>query len=449
MVRSAFGYWCQCPTNVNHLGADSRRMAQNQHPRGARHRRSRRPEFRPGEPVRVSRTLAYFLSIVLAYLLPVSTHGQATSGTILGYVEDPSGSRVPGAEVTAINAATGLSFTSRTGDPGAFALYDLPPGSYQLQVKKAGFKTLSRAGLELHVDQQLRVDAVLELGQYTETLSVSRASPVLQDQSAETGQVLSSGQILDLPLLERNLFDLSLLIPGVVSGAGGNISNYSVSGQREFSNSISLNGAEITGNRNNDTNLRPSLESIEEMKVVTSTYAPEFGRSGAGVIDVQTRSGSNAFHGSLFEFLRTNQTTARTFFAAQPSGLKENDFGATLGGPVRKSRTFFFASYEAKRQRNLFSYLDTTVPAGMIKVLPNGGVDLSGLRDPLTGKEIPIFDPAFYNANYYAEQFPGNVIPADRVSHAGLQVLQKLFAAPNAPGIMNGWFNNYQVSQRY
>src|SRR5579871_1220547 len=173
-----------------------------------------------------------------------------------------------------------------------------------------------------------------------------------------------------------------------------------------------VNGTEVTGNRNNDTNVRPGLESVEEFKAVTSTYAPEFGRAGGGVIAIRTRSGSNGFHGSVFEFLRTDKTTARTFFASQPSGMKENTFGATWGGPLRRNRTFFFGSYEGKRQRDIFSYLGTTVPSQMIAVLPDGSVDLSGLRDPYTGKQIPIFDPEFYNKNYVSEQFPGNIIPA-------------------------------------
>ena len=389
------------------------------------------------------------LCITFAILGPVRLSGQATSGTILGYVSDPRGGRVAGAEVSAIDHGTQLKVDVRTNDDGAFAISDLPPDLYELHVKKLGFAIATRTGLALHIDQQLHLDVVLELDLYKEAVVVPAPEPLLQDQSAETGEVIDSKQILDLPSLGRNFLDLILLIPGVNSGAGGNNANYSVNGQREFSNSIVVNGIEVTGNRNNDTNVRPGLESVEELKAVTSTYAPEFGRSAGGVIDIQTRAGTNAWHGSLFDFVRTNKTTARAFFASEPSGLKENDFGLTLGGPLRKNRTFVFASYEDHRQRNVFSYLDTTVPSNMIKVLPNDGVDLSGLRDPYTGKEIPIFDPSFYSANFYSEQFPGNLIPADRVSKAGLQVLQDLFPKPNAPGIFNGWFNNFQVSQHY
>lgn len=364
-------------------------------------------------------------------------------------VSDPSGARVPEATVNAVNRATGLTFPTRTALDGSFVISQLPPGPYQLQVRKAGFKTMSRIGLEVHVDEQLHLNVALQLGGAADTLEINGAPPALQTQSPGTGVVIGSRQIVDLPLLGRDFLNLTLLVPGITPGAGGNNTNFSVNGQREFANSILVNGIEVTGNRNNDTDVRPSVDAVQEFKADTSGFTPEFGRSGGGVIAVQTRSGSNEFHGTLFEFLRTNATTARTFFAAEPSGLKENDFGGSLGGPVIKDRTFFFAAYEGKRQRDLFSYLDTTVPSGMIQVQPGGDVDLSGLRDPYTGKQIPIFDPAFYNSKFYSSPFPGNVIPAARVSPAGLRVLQQLFPKPNAPGILNGWFNNFQVSQRY
>lgn len=368
---------------------------------------------------------------------------------MFGSVSDPAGARVPDAQVSVTNLETGLVFPTRTARDGLFAVNHIPPGSYRLEVRKPGFKVLSQTGIAMHLDEQLRLKLTLELGALTETVQIPETPSALDTQNAAIGTVIGSRQILDLPLLGRNFLDLTLLVPGVTPGAGGNISNYSVTGQREFANSILVNGVEVTGNRNNDTHVLPSVDAVQEFKALTSDFTPEFGNSGGGVIAIQTRSGSNEFHGDLYEFLRTNDTTARTFFAAEPSGLKQNDFGATLGGPIIKNRTFFFVSYEGQRQRNLFSYLDTTVPWSMIRVLPSGSVDLSGLRDPYTGTPVPIFDPAFYNANYSSSPFPGNIIPAGRVSPAGLRVLQDLFPQPNAPGIFNGWFNNFQASQRY
>ncbi len=388
--------------------------------------------------------------LLLAVVLGSSAvlRAQVNSGSVAGYVVDPSGAAVSGVQITLRNLRTGLDTTRATGAEGQYAFEALPTGPYELAAEKAGFKTLTRTGIDLHIDQQLRVDLQLELGEVTETVTVTAVAPPLQTESAGTGEVITANQIRDLPLLGRNALDLLYLIPGVAAGAGGNAANYSVSGQREFANSIVINGIEVTANRNNDTNVRPSVDSIEEFKAITSSYAAEFGRAGGGVVTIETRSGSNAFHGVAYEFLRTNKTTARNFFAQQPSGLKQNTFGGTLGGQLVRGRTFFFAGYQGQRQRDLFSYLTSTVPNG-VSFPGTGGADLSGLRDPYTGGQIPVFDPQFYNDNYYAQQFPGNVIPASRLSPAGVQVLQKLFPRPNAPGILNGWVNNYQVAQRY
>ncbi len=391
-------------------------------------------------------TLA-LLFLALAAVQPLP--GQAISGSILGVATDSSGALVADARVTVVNTGTGLNQTVHTGHQGDYLVPNLPPGLYAVTVEKDGFRTLHRTSLEISVDQKLRLDVTLSVGDLREQVTVEGRAPLLQTQSVETGQVIQSRQILDLPLLGRNFLDLASLIPGVAAGAGGNIANYSVNGQREFANSILVNGFEVTGNRNNDTNLRPSVDSVEEFKAVTSTYAPEFGRSGGGVFAVQTKSGTNDFHGSLYEFLRTPATTARSPFAQDPSGLKQNNFGVSVGGPIVRNRTFFFAGYEGLRSRDIFSYLDTTVPSQMIGYRADGSVDLSKLIDPYTGKQIPIYDPAFYNANFFSEQFPGNVIPASRVSPAGRQILQKLFPAPNVPGIFNGWFNNFDVQQRY
>ncbi|PWU09699.1 MAG: hypothetical protein C5B51_05895, partial [Terriglobia bacterium] len=389
------------------------------------------------------------LLLTAALLQPVPLNSQATSGAFLGWVSDPAEARVPDVKITATNLSTRLSFTTRTSSAGAFMISGLPPGRYRVEFSKTGFRTTARDNIEMHIDQQLHLDVSLELDVLAQNVLVPAMPAILPMQSTETGEIIESKQILDLPLLGRDFLDLTLLVPGVTSGAGGNNANYSINGQREFANSIVVNGVEVTGNRNNDTNVRPSVEAVAEFKTLTSSYAAEFGRAAGGVIAVLTKSGSNEFHGGIYEFLRRPATTARTFFATEPSRLKENDFGASLGGPLRRNRTFFFVSYEARRQRDVFSYLDTTVPAGMVSILPGGSVDLSGLRDPYTGKQIPIFDPEFYRANYYSSPFPGNVIPASRVSRAGLQVLQELFPRPNAPGIFNGWFNNFAVSQPY
>src|SRR5262249_25882601 len=161
-------------------------------------------------------------------------------------------------------------------------------------------------------------------------------------------------------------------------------------------------------------------------KVVTSAYSAEFGRAAGAVVSIQTKAGSNQYHGTAYEFFRPNNTAALPYSfggADLPSALKHHNFGATFGCPIKKDKLFFFVSYEGFRLRDLFSYLDSVPPAGQINYLPNGDVDLSGMIDPFTGNQVPIFDPQFYGENFFAEQFPGNIIPADRVSAAGKAVL--------------------------
>ena len=237
-------------------------------------------------------------------------------------------------------------------------------------------------------------------GQATETVIASDVMPLMQTQSAATGQVINASDIANMPLLGRDFTDLTLLVPGVVHGEGGNAVNLSVNGQREFGNSIQLNGVEVTGNRNNDTNLRPSVDAMREFKVVTSDYAPEFGRASGAAILLETKAGGNQFHGTAYEFFRPTNTAASSYvFSASDvnhaSQLKQHNFGATIGGRLRKNRDFFFFSYEGVQLRNAEIY-ETTVPTlDQVSFLADGSADLSRLTDPYTGNQIPIFDPLF------------------------------------------------------
>ncbi|MCU1238510.1 MAG: TonB-dependent receptor, plug [Candidatus Solibacter sp.] len=399
--------------------------------------------------MRPSQSLAQLCApLLLAILAGPSLHAQATAGSLLGRVEDPSGAVVPAAAIEARHSQTGLVANTRSDSAGEYWLPALPPGSWQLTVSKAGFGTAIRSGIELAIDQKLRVDIKLTVDAVRHEETVTAQSQALQTQSAETGEVIESRQILDLPLLGRSFLDLARLTSGVVSGSGGNTLNLAVNGQREFANSVVIDGVEMTSNRNNDTSIRPSVDSVEEFKVLASAYTAEYGRASGAVVAVQMKSGANRPHGDLYEFFRPNVTAARSFFSTEPSQLKQHNFGGTLGGAVRKDKTFFFASYEGVRQRTAFSYLDSVPPSNQIRFTP-AGADLSGLKDPLTGKQIPIFDPYFFAGNYYASSFPGNVIPASRVSPAGKAVLQNFFPAPSRAGALNGWFSNFNSRQAY
>ena len=391
-----------------------------------------------------------WLCLCLLVCCAVSSWGQATTGSIVVDVRDQQGALVSRAKVEVTSQESGLVRKSETDSAGSCKFDSLPPGHYSVRVLHAGFSSHSSRPLAVQIDDKLRVDIALKVGPAIETVFAYDAAPLMQTQSAATGQVIAASDIANMPLLGRDFTDLMLLVPGVQRGEGGNNINLSVNGQREFGNSIQLNGVEVTGNRNNDTSLRPSVDAMNEFKVVTSDYAPEFGRASGGAILLETKAGSNRFHGSAYEFFRPNNTAADSYaFASSDvnhaSQLKQHNFGATIGGPLRKSRDLFFFSYEGTQLRNAEIY-ETTVPTiNQVSFLGDGSADLSRLTDPFTGNQIPIFDPYFYQANYYAQQYPENIIPASVISPAGKAILTQMFPRPNNS---NKFFNNYTATQR-
>ncbi|HMI50376.1 MAG TPA: TonB-dependent receptor [Candidatus Saccharimonadales bacterium] len=388
--------------------------------------------------------LALRIGLVLGLVL-VMTHNafaQSTSGAFRGTVTDPSGAAIVGAEVTARNEATGVAQQISTDENGGFFLGHLTPGVYTVSVTMQGFKVLSRPGLELLVDQQINLNLALTIGTSSETVTVTSSTPVLQTHSVETGQVIETKEILDLPLEGRDFKGLFLLTAGVTNGVGGNGDNISVNGQREFANSIVLDGIEVTGNRNNTSSITPSVDAMQEFKVVTSAYAAEFGRAAGGVVLLQTKPGTNDIHGSAYGFYRPSATAAKNYFSLAPPTVSHRNFGGTVGGPIIRDKTFFFVSYEGFRSIDGSTFQNSVPPSNQVKFLPNGDADLSGLIDPLNGGPIPIFDPQFYAENFYSQQFTGNIIPADRISPAGKAILLNFFPAavvPATPDVINGY----------
>jgi Carboxypeptidase regulatory-like domain len=391
---------------------------------------------------------------------------QATSGTIVGQVADATGAVIPGATITAKDEDKGVTFTGRSDGAGDYSILNVSPGVYTITASHQGFGDSVVSHATLVIDQKLLLNLRLTPGTVTTTVQVNDQTSALQTQTAEVGTVIGGDTITDLPLLSRNFYDLTALVPGVAQ-VGGSINSYalSVSGQREFANSILLDGVESTTNRTQDVSVRPSVDSVQEFKVVTSSYDAEYGNAAGGVVQIQTKAGTNKFHGDAYEFFRPNFLTARPYAfggSNPPPVLKQHNFGGTVGGPAFKDRSFFFISYEGTRQTNAFTYLDSTIPFDLINVQPDGSVDLSGLVDPNAGLTSdfcnghpcppagtvdPIFDPAVsYGCfGFCAQQFPGNIIPANRVSQAGLNTLQNFYPKPNLPGTRNGWFTNYSV----
>ncbi|MGD0480392.1 MAG: TonB-dependent receptor [Terracidiphilus sp.] len=393
------------------------------------------------------RKLSVRLLFVVVLAGGATAWSQATTGSISGHVSDPAGKVVPGAQVAVHDVDTGIETTAATDQSGEFDLTALPPGHYTIAVEASGFATAIVPAFDLDIDQKARFDISMKVGAVTSNVEVTGSAPILQTEGAETGQVIDGRELTDLPLEGRNFTDLMRLVPGVGSGGGGNNLNLSVDGQREFSNSVEINGTEVTGNRNNDTNMVPSPDALQEFKMVTSTYAPEFGRASGGSVLIQTKSGTNNYHGSAYFFYRPTATAANNTFTAAGTTptLQQKIYGATIGGPIMKDKAFLFLAFEGNRLNNTFSYLGNTPPVNQVKFDAAGDADLSGLTDPYTGNQVPIFNPFFFEANYYTYQFPGNIIPKNMVSPAGKLILQNLFPQP----ANNSFFTNFAVNQAY
>lgn len=377
---------------------------------------------------------------------------QATSGTVVGHVVDSTGALVPDTDVVAVNLDTHIAFHGRTDKLGSYILLHVAPGNYTITAKHTGFdaETVPRASIA--IDDTLLQNFTLKPGSVAIETTVSSSPTMLQTQSGSVGTVIQTHDILDLPLLGRTFYDLTALAPGVATGAGSiNSFNYSVNGEREYGNSIQLDGIESTTNRTQDITVTPSVDSIQEFKVATSSYNAEFGNAGGGIISVQTKAGTNHIHGDAYEFYRPTSLAADEYAFGLPtaSNLKQSNYGGTIGGPIVKNRSFLFLSYEGMNQTTAANGLASVPPIGQINFLPNGDVDLSHMVDPDSGTPIPIFNPYYTVAsggNAYQE-FPGDVIPADLVTKAGVSVLQNFFPKPNLTGTYNGWFNNYAFHQ--
>jgi hypothetical protein len=391
------------------------------------------------------KALALFL--LASSLLAINGFGQATTGSISARVVDPLDNVVQGARISIRDVDKGIVTTATTNGLGEFTETALPPGHYTLTVESTGFTSATVPAFELNIDQKARFNIQLKVGAVTSNIIVAESAPVLQLQGAETGQVIGSREITDLPLEGRKFASLMKLAPGVGDGGGGNNLNLSVNGQREFSNSVQVNGVEVTGNRNNDTNVIPSPDALQEFKMVTSTYAPEFGRASGGSVLIQTKSGSNNYHGSTYFFYRPTATAANNPFSAAGTSptLQQKIYGVTIGGPIKKDKAFLFLAYEGNRLQNSYSWLGNTPPVNQVSFDSTGNADLSKLTDPYSGNQVPIFDPVFFNYNYYSQQFTGNIIPAARVSPAGRKILQNLFPTPEN----TSFFTNFAIQQSY
>jgi hypothetical protein len=379
-------------------------------------------------------------------LLPAALAAQTVSGTILGTVTDSTGAVMPGATVTLTNAGTGLLRVLHSDASGEYTAPSLPTGRYSVKAELSGFKTVTVPDIPLGVDQRLRIDVKLELGAMEESITVTGTSPLVQTSSSELGTTVQEEQIRTLPLNGRNFVNLTRTVPGVVRGIpGANIdgagslawrasASFSANGQRPRDNNYMLDGVD-----NNETWLQtvvlfPSVDALDEFKLQTSTYSAEFGRSLGGVVNLQIKSGTNAMHGSVFEFLRNDAFDANNFFnnrAGRPKPpFSQHQYGGTIGGPVIKDKTFYFFDYQGYHVNQGATYL-STVPSAKMRAGDFSELNRT-IYDPRTG-----------------QPFAGNVIPLSRFDPASRNVLGQLIPEPNTAGTRSATgqtINNYLIN---
>jgi len=369
--------------------------------------------------------------VLSAVLVPCAVLGQSVSGTILGTVRDESGAVVPEASVSVVHRGTGFSRTFTTDARGEYVAPLLPTGTYTVSAARPEFQAASVPGVHVGVDQKARIDLTLRIAALTDVVDVQAEPTLLQTSSSDLSTTIGGEEVQALPLNGRNFVSLTRTVPGILRGVpGANIdgaggvawrasASFSANGQRPRDNNYLLDGVD-----NNETWLQsvviyPSVDALDEFKLQTSTYAAEFGKSLGGVVSLQTRAGTNDYHGRVFGFLRDDALDANNFFnnrsGTPKAPFRQYQYGGTLGGPVRKDATFFFASYQGLRSDQGVNRL-STVPS---KAMREG--DFSELNrkiyDPRTG-----------------QPFPGNVIPRDRWNAASASVLDLLIPVSNTPG---------------
>ena len=370
-------------------------------------------------------------------VLPI--RAQVERGTISGTIHDPSGAVVASGDVVVTNVSTGLSTTTVANHSGEYVAPNLIPGFYSIKVSASGFSTLTRTGIELHVNERLAVDATLAVGETSQQVVVAEASPLLETESSGVGNVITRREVSELPLNGRSVYQLAYLNAGVTAAIPTQNANntsipdnaraqqgLSVNGQRQSNNTFILDG--VYNNQINQglSAILPPLEAIQEFVVETSNFMPEIGRGG-GVVNVTLKSGTNGLHGQLFEFMRNSALDARNFFdngtARRLPNFVQNQFGFALGGPVIKNRTFFFVDYQGFRQRQGQTFV-ATLPSEKLK------------QGDFRGTARPIYDPLTYDAASNTRQpFPTNmVIPPSRFNPSAVKLLKYYPASNDSSG---------------
>src|SRR5262245_7791242 len=376
----------------------------------------------------------------------------APTGVITGVVKDQTGAVIAGARITAVNPGTSASFQTVASDTGIYTLRALPVGSYKLSAEKEGFRKALQEGVVVRVNEEVRLDVTLSIGAIADVQTIVSQATTVDTVSSTLKNVIDQRRINELPLNGRNPTSLMLLVAGVqqdnsdlTSGATyPGVSPVSSNGGRGNTTNFVLDGGSNNDHYSNAPNPTPNPDALQEFSVQTNNFSAEYGRNLGAVVNAVTKSGTNSFHGSAFEYLRHHAVNASNFFTpGRSDGLKRNQFGATIGGPIwlpgkilgkanyrGQDRTFFFFSYQGTRQRQ--------VPAGSTAIVPTAEQregNFSNLRNA-SGQQIVIFDPLKTRPDpadptrLIREPFPGNRIPIDRFNPISREIIEQRLPLP-------------------
>ena len=406
--------------------------------------------------------MTFLVYLTVGLLDTPHIYGQgAATGTIVGTVTDATAAVVPEATVTLTNQLTGISQSMQTNSVGRYEFTSLPIGTYTVRVEQAGFSTAEIPDIPLTVAARYAANVSLQLGEVTEVLEVAAQAPLMQTESNMISQVVDTQTLLEIPLNGRDYQQLQLLTPGVVSGfnfqtgeglgGGASIGGPSrtsniVNGMRPVSTSFLVDGGDASNQAFRTTQFVPPIDAVAEFNQISSNAPAQYGY-GPTTVNVAIKSGTNEFHGSVWEFVRNKEFDARNFFAAKRDDLKRNQFGFSVGGPVVKDRAFFFFTYEGTRESST-SPTFATVPLD-----PWRSGDLSGTLGAPVGTdalgrpvlENQVFDPLTSRSvtnGTVREPFPGNIIPPTRINPASSFILNEFIPRPNTGGA----FNNYAAA---
>src|ERR1700676_643947 len=411
------------------------------------------------------------LAVIAVFLaLCTGAFGADTSGKILGTVKDQTENLIPRAGVTLTNKATGVKQTTHADDQGAFAFPVVPVGAYELVVSIENFRPYKKSDIAIDLGSAVQLEVRLELAGVNESVTVTGDATQVETSDTKLGQVIGNRQIIGLPLNGRSYTDLLAIQGGVTpmttSGAGnstsgggfgtvpvggnGNTGQFSINGQRESANGFYLNGASVQETIGQQAGIVPNLDSIAEFRILTSNADAEYGGFSGGIINVVTKSGGNEFHGSLFEFLRNTDLDARGFFSPERSAFQQNQFGGTVGGPIKKNKLFFFGDYQGQRT---IQGMET----GLVQVpsLANRGGNFSDASHTLTWQVHGSYlaqrltsrlgygvndGEAYYTPNCTSTSqcvFPNAIIPQRAFSAPATRLLQYIPTPSLGPGLFS------------